>query len=361
MGTQFFQRPEIRQYLEKFRSRIENELATGSQDKLYDEKLRNLGVLLNNLFAHPTKFDENCQANIQWIGSDLESRLQRHKEEGLSAEYVDDLYSTFYRFAVELDLSVPGDLSFELRKFVQFADLNRDSFDDASRGQLSFATNAMSIGIVKKILGTESITNIRNLPKFAADVEKRIVDWETSLDKHRKNAEDLENSLKSYEQGFNFVGLFEGFDLLAKSKVIELARLNTQLSYFGAATMLPMVIELCLLILNRDRIADVQLLLLGAAVPVLSLTALLVYFFRVVLRRAAAVELQLVQIELRKTLCRFIQSYAVYAKSMKDSSPDSLSKFENIIFSGIVSTDEKLPATFDGIEKLVEMFKAIKA
>lgn len=66
------------------------------------------------------------------------------------------------------------------------------------------------------------------------------------------------------------------------------------------------------------------------------------------------------QIELRQSLCQFIQSYADYTKEIKENNAGSLEKFENLIFSNILSTPEKVPSTFDGLEQLANLMKELK-
>ncbi len=95
-------------------------------------------------------------------------------------------------------------------------------------------------------------------------------------------------------------------------------------------------------------------------VPLLSIEVILIYFFRIVLHHYKSVKTQIMQIELRQTLCQFIQSYADYSKKIKKDDPSALEKFENLIFSGILSESDKLPSTFDGIEQLGTIFKSVK-
>ena len=85
-----------------------------------------------------------------------------------------------------------------------------------------------------------------------------------------------------------------------------------------------------------------------------------IYFFRVVLNHYNSIQTQIMQIELRQSLCQFIQSYAKYAKEIKEKDGASLEKFENLIFSSILSTPDKVPSTFDGIEQLSNLIKNIK-
>ena len=68
----------------------------------------------------------------------------------------------------------------------------------------------------------------------------------------------------------------------------------------------------------------------------------------------------MLQIELRKTLCRFIQHYSEHASGLRSNDPNSMEKFESIIFSPIVPDSEKIPATFDGVDQLGKLVKSIK-
>ena len=81
---------------------------------------------------------------------------------------------------------------------------------------------------------------------------------------------------------------------------------------------------------------------------------------RVILHNYKRVKTELLQLELRKTFCQFIQSYADYAKEVKKDDSEALSKFENIIFSVIVADNSSLPTTYDGLEQLTKLFSQIK-
>ena len=67
------------------------------------------------------------------------------------------------------------------------------------------------------------------------------------------------------------------------------------------------------------------------------------------------------QLELRMTLCQFIQSYAEKSKELKGYNKEGFEKFENLIFSSIVSSDEKIPSTFDGMEHVPSLLKNFNA
>jgi hypothetical protein len=94
--------------------------------------------------------------------------------------------------------------------------------------------------------------------------------------------------------------------------------------------------------------------------PVFSITFILIYYFRVALQNHNSIKAQLSQIELRKTLCQFIQSYSDYSTKIKKEDPESLSKFESIIFSSIITNGDNIPSTFDGLEQVVKLISDLK-
>ncbi|MGC4062247.1 MAG: hypothetical protein QM749_15930 [Aquabacterium sp.] len=127
------------------------------------------------------------------------------------------------------------------------------------------------------------------------------------------------------------------------------------------------VLMLCLL---KFELSDLRLkisspstnltVLLAASTPIAAIELLFIYFFRVILSNYHSIRKQMLQIELRKSLCEFIQSYADYAKGIKEKDKTALEKFENLIFSGIVMDDQNLPSTFDGLEQIAKLIEAAK-
>lgn len=66
------------------------------------------------------------------------------------------------------------------------------------------------------------------------------------------------------------------------------------------------------------------------------------------------------QLELRKALCQFIQSYVDYSTVIKKQDSAALEKFESLIFSGVVSDPEKVPSTFDGLDQIGALLKNVR-
>ncbi len=61
-------------------------------------------------------------------------------------------------------------------------------------------------------------------------------------------------------------------------------------------------------------------------------------------------------LELRMALFQFIHNYAEDSEKLHKKNTAGFEKIENIIFSPLlVSSDDKIPTTFDGMEQLAKM------
>jgi hypothetical protein len=327
-----------------------------------DEKVSRLREAIRIVANNAKDFDENAAANVGWIGKVLAGDVEAFEKDA-SPGAVDSLYATFYRYVTEYELSIPEGqgLSLELNSFVSYARVNETEFSADAQRQLRFANHGMPLLIMRRLLGSSAIVNLRNIEQYSGEVAQRFGEWDRSLGQHEEHVQRLEKALKEYETGFNFVGLHKGFDDLAQEKKKELSKLRIAMLAMGALALAPVAAELIFVFLNVARFDAVRWALTASAFPVISLTVLFVYYFRMAARAVDGAKSQLLQLELRKTLCRFIQSYADYANKMKDSRAESLAKFENIVFSGVVNSEEKMPATFDGMDQLTKLLKAVKA
>ena len=93
----------------------------------------------------------------------------------------------------------------------------------------------------------------------------------------------------------------------------------------------------------------------------IALEVILLYLFRVVLLHFRGVSTQMLQINLRISLCQFIQSYSEYSMKIKKQDAGALEKFETLIFSSITSDSDALPSTFDGVEQIAKLVNSIRS
>lgn len=351
----FFVDPDIQVQL---REVIKTLKQVSMDDLLTYEKANNLSQVLSIFLNNAKKIDLFCRLSISWTGPSVHSALFNFPNVIEEQIHLDNLYALIYRFVIEYDLSVKDSLTEHLKSFQRFAQEHISEFNPQAEAQIRYAMQEMPISIIKQLLNEDAFINLRDVSAYSEQIEENIVGWDKTISEQTKKAEELAESLKSYETAFNFVGLFDGFNELAISKKEEMRSSKIWMIVFGLLMVFPLLGELIYIYYNRSEVGSFHpYFLISAALASLSLTVLLIYFFRIALRSLDGYKTQLLQIELRKTLCRFIQSYSKYSKELKVNNAESLEKFENIIFSSIVSNDEKIPSTFDGLDQITNFIK----
>lgn len=353
---ELFDTNQSKTVLAKFKSKIDSLIPSNDFEKQRNSLIR---LVVNAMEKRPDEWNTFCQINIQWIGDQFISRLADEKE--LTKDRLDDICSMCFRFLFELYLSNKNDLSMEFEVAKRFVFDNVNLFEDMAREQIEFAIRDLPISIFKEVANSDEIETLKNFETVAAKAKKLKEEWEHDLNEREGRVKAIEASLSRYENGFNFVGLYQGFDDLANEKKSELDGILFWLKLLSVIIFLPIITEFLVIYRSIDNISAIRDGLLASIFPTLSLVAISIYYFRVLLFNYKSVKSQLLQIDLRKTLCRFIQSYSEYASKIKSQDADVLDKFERIIFSGIVTEDGNLPSTFDGVEQIGNFIKSIKS
>ncbi len=196
--------------------------------------------------------------------------------------------------------------------------------------------------------------HFKNLNRKKIEAENLKKKWNEELQTLKTEVEVLKDNLDTYKTGYNFVGIDEGFLNLTNKKIKEELWLFRSLIGMGGVLILTPFI---LVVTGIDVDKNIRIDHLMAILPIISIEIILIYFFRIILLNHRSVKAQIMQLELRQALCQFIQSYADYASKIKIKDAKALEKFENLIFSGILSNPEKLPSTFDGMDQISEFMK----
>lgn len=188
----------------------------------------------------------------------------------------------------------------------------------------------------------------------------QIDGWNHELSTWETKFNELKAFVVKQHSDLNFVGLSLAFSRLANQKKREL------FVQILVAILLVMLLIGAIgypgyLILTQKLEFATVLSWATHASPVIALELLLLYFFRITLRNYYSIKAQLLQLDLRYSLCAFIEGYADFAKRMKNSPEDkTLDRFESIVFSGITADIDKIPGQFDGIEQLATLLKAVR-
>lgn len=326
-----------------------------TSETLFESERNDLLVHALNLFqTNTTQWDESTQFNIEHIGNTFLNELD---SSNISLEDINLVYSSCFRFIMESDMFSDGE-SRVSRAVKDFAIYRADEFDERSKNQIFFALRDMPIRIFKNYIYTEDVKTYRDFAKLITDARGFETKWNESLDAREKRVSDLSASLSRNESAFNFVGLYDGFFRLGQLKINELKWAKRVMFFLGIILPMPLSAELLYILTTDNKISDIEHLI--KTIPIISITLILVYYFRISLNNYNSIRAQLMQIELRKSLCCFIQSYSEYANEMKAKNEGALSKFEEIIFSNIMPTQEQMPSTFDGVEQIANLIGSIK-
>lgn len=315
------------------------------------------------LIANTDAFDQHCATNIEWIGQSFIEQLTEFSETKLG-DQVDSLTSIFtmaYRFLCELDFSQPNDLSFELRAIRNFVEENLEKFVGTARQQLVYANYVMPANITKRLIHSPALTEFKafaETAKAASDLKQK---WEEEIKAKSEEVESLRDGLSRITTTYNFVGLVNGFENLASAKKGERLRSFLSLLVLGGLMVAPVALQLWFTASHIDTIDAHRNTLVYSLPSLIALEVILLYLFRVVLLHFRGITTQLLQINLRISLCQFIQSYSEYSTKIKKQDASALEKFESLIFSSITSDSEALPSTFDGVEQIAKLVNSIRS
>lgn len=244
------------------------------------------------------------------------------------------------------------DLGILIEEFRKKAFYNGD-LSDSDTFYIRYAFYEMPIEILNFYMRQEGFKVFLGFHEKSQELEQKLFQYKRELDKKVEVVDGLNERLEKQETAFNFVGLSQGFENILSKK--QESKEGTFKWLCGAAflALLPLIISFCKFIQGEELSWQKML-------PVIGLEFVLIYFFRVVLAHYNSIQTQIMQLELRQSLCQFIQNYAEYAKEMKANDGVSLEKFENLIFSSILSNPDKVPGTFDGIESLTALVKELR-
>ncbi|PKH06418.1 hypothetical protein [Moritella sp. Urea-trap-13] len=353
----FFSNEQNKTIIVQFIQRVEH---IEINDEIASNRLKSTLVILNHMVTLPMIWDEKCKFNIKHIGDQLIGRLRTFTKN--ESNLINDIYIILYRFLRELDLSSYLHVDLEHAQRYMESELIYDS-DDASHSfnsQMIYASYMMPINIFKECLNNPKLSYFENFESTADRANKLKETWDVEINAKKVEVTALKDKLDEYKTAFNFVGLNDGFKSLSTQKESEAKYSFWALFVMALLIIAPLCLEVLLnwLALNENKSIGIDRMFI--LVPLLSIEVILIYFFRVLLNNHRSVKAQLMQLELRQTLCQFIQSYTEYSAQMKKNDSVSLEKFENIIFSGIISNSEKLPSAFDGMDQIAKLMKNVK-
>jgi hypothetical protein len=270
------------------------------------------------------------------------------------------LYADFYE-AEFLMTEAENQTNSFLSKYLSEMDYNADLLSiDASkrlRHLWAFIPKSVFENYFKNYVNEDTLKAVRELKENENFIKAQI----SANNSLKSDIETIRSELAEQKSEFNFIGLSNGFKSLKEQKIKEL---NGERWVYWILMLSIIGLIICKLYwtvnyLNEPN-PNLQLLIVVSISFVLMLLVV-IYFFRISLVNIKSIRSQILQIDLRLTLCQFIHNYQNDTSGFRNAEiKDSLDKFEAVIFSPIVATDDKIPTTFEGIEQLSGLIGLVK-
>lgn len=358
---------------------------------------RHIISLCEFIYTNRSNVNQTCKFNAQAFGNSLESRIC--PEGPITIHFLFDCLIILYRFALELIILSDGDLNFDRKGVFDFIKAAVNTYPVIAHydQQVDWIVNVLPGKIATSAISQFNNSEWRNIDVISlasldlkilqkldvAKVNGLISRGETLLGPNdavlaeiqaRENVLNAHKErIEKYTNDYNFVGLSEGFKTLQAQKQREIWT-----SRFLAAgcwcALIFVPYKLMGLMIDpasffswlgyEIQLTDAQAIVTAhswkLAVPFLTVEFILLYFLRIQLINIKACGAQMLQINLRQSLCQFIQEYVNHAQEMKGKDEKLLERFETLIFSPIVAQETDIPASLEGISQLVEIIKPKK-
>lgn len=326
---------------------------------------KHLAKMLRTMARNAEKFDTHTPFNLRWIGHKFFEEIRNHityssseiEKQSESTEYI---FNMAFRFFCEFDLTSPQEQYEEHDFLLKFIEINLHLFSKDKKQQLIYAMYMMPVAIFKELFKDPELLNFKNFKEKAKEAKQLIEGWDQNLVKRENYLNALKDNLSKVTSSYNFAGLSEGFQNLKKTKENERNYSFWPMLLLGFLMIVLPLLEI-IVIFCKIELIDAHLNTLIFIVPtIFVIEFILIYFFRVVLVQFRSVKTQLLQIDLRITICQFIEGYGSFMAEYREKDPTVLAKFEALIFSSLVTDGAEIPSTFDGADQLAGLIRSIR-
>ena len=326
-------------------------------------------AFFEELYSRPKLFDERCPTSVEALGEDFVKLLTGFcsKDESNQLKELDSIFTMVYRFICEFEFLSPYGLDAKLGQIKEFVEKNLDDFEKSVKRDLIYSMYSMPVYLIKRFLHGDAVAEFRSFLEHAGrasqlkqEWDKEKQEWDKKIESQREEISAHAKNLEDYRTEYNFVGLVHGFEKIFSEKKTERMISFCSLLALAFLMVLPLCAEVYYFVFKTEFIKEHRGALVYAVPSLLSLQVLLVYFFRVVLLHFRGIVAQMLQLRLRMSLCQFIEAYSNYSVNIKKQDPGALDKFESIVFSGIVSSNEALPSAFDGAEQIAKLIRSAR-
>ncbi|WP_151811421.1 hypothetical protein [Acinetobacter bereziniae] len=306
--------------------------------------------------------------NLKIVFDNKYGELGHHINLNNEIEYLNVLIYSYYK-ELHFRTNIKNN---EMYKFIPFIEKNKENFSQEVKYIFRFVDN-LPFSIMSDLYRNPNLQKIselsefNNVSKYIEYIElnnqniTQINNWNSDFDEKVRIVKKLNEKLEEQKLTYDFVLLNQGFKKLYDQKKIDLNKPTISVSWFLRTILAIPILEIiffAVLLVLEKAINSVTVWFV--LVPSISLILFLFYFYKINLQEVRSIKSQMMQLELRMALCQFIHNYAEDSELLHNKNKDGFDKFENIIFSPIVSSDDKIPTTFDGVDQLAKLIEAIR-
>ena len=303
---------------------------------------------------HARDYDHNAHQNIQWLG---QSALTYINEKNFSDEAVRSLLifcgRVFRENTVRKGVVPAGAASAILDLFLLDAanDLSEDE-----RQEADFIREG-----IPKYITFETLEDVR---KNRDEINATIKTWKEELAGIEARVVEEKSQLRKFAEQYNFVGLAHAFSNILSVKRHQLIPLRVLMIVFAIAALAPLVLQLL-----YGHVSIIPELIAGAwssdvvgkLVALVGLEVIALYLFRVALQQFYGLKAQILQLELRSSLCAFIEGYVDFLVHKKvGSATEAMRSFEKLTFAPISPNEAQMPNTLDGLDQIANLVRQFK-
>lgn len=362
MNYKKFSEEEVIKDIEETNRYLSNLQDTGPDKPPYRaEMLKYLHLMMDGMLVQPSHYDQCTSTKEEYL--DLFINYIKTLRSGSVQERETSIHFAFItacRFYFESLLYIPvqtNQVNLEVKDFLfRLQHINDPNIPAGFDSQLRDVIYGNHIRIIENYFRNSNCLFPNKVSEILDRSAAQKILWDKEFSEKRSEVEDLFSQLKKIRAGANFVALSDAFSKILQKKTEEIRSLLSSLKLLGTS----LIITPGAVIISAFFKQDFSQFLLLASPAIISIEIILLYFFRLIYSQHKSLKTQIIQLELRRALCEFIDSYSDFSKNLKDKNIDALQKFESLIFSNILVNEESLPSTFDGMEQISKMIKTIK-
>ncbi|EMG3984913.1 hypothetical protein V4287_000398 [Serratia marcescens] len=309
---------------------------------------------LSNLLRVLFEFD-------YWVGLQTSYKILDHEIlTKLDKLYAEKEWSLYYQFKWVRDK-----LSVALAKFVidskEFVEARELVATITNRREKISSEIDFKLGEATERIGSEKSEALREIANRYNDIIKEIRDTEAGVTESVENIKlkseqvnALEDRISKLRTEYNFVGISSGFNKIKEKKELELRTCEIQyINLFGCLFIAPVIAVLFYFF--KSEVIPKDFSVVFFLFPFVTIELALIYYFRLLYLEAKSIRTQLIQIELRLSLCAFIENYMEFRKDNHATGDKTLDSFDSLIFSPIQVNDNNIPSMFDGVDAIADL------